>query len=72
MAVPESEDGWPTPEAFVNDDGSPLSLGSSVVRNVLRLVDFLPVFYLVGIVSLVFSDANQRLGDRFGGTVVVR
>jgi len=56
----------------VNDDGSPLSLGSSVVRNVLRLVDFLPVFYLVGIVSLVFSDANQRLGDRFGGTVVVR
>lgn len=56
----------------VNADGSTLSLRSAVVRNVLRLVDFLPVFYAVGIVALLVSDGKQRLGDRVGETIVVR
>lgn len=56
----------------VNDDGSPLSLRSSLVRNVLRIVDWLPGFYLAGIVLLALSGENKRLGDRWGGTVVVR
>ena len=55
-----------------NEDGSALSLRSSLIRNVARLVDFLPVFYVVGIVVLVLSEEPKRLGDRFGGTVVVR
>lgn len=55
-----------------NADGSPLSLQSSLVRNVLRLVDFLPLLYLVGIVSLTLSDRSKRLGDRVADTVVVR
>lgn len=55
-----------------NDDGSPVSLRSSLVRNSLRLIDWLPAFYLVGIVLLVASEQNKRLGDRWGGTVVVR
>lgn len=53
-------------------DGSPLSLRASLVRNVLRLVDFLPTFYLVGIATLTTSDRKQRLGDRVADTVVVR
>jgi uncharacterized RDD family membrane protein YckC len=53
-------------------DGAPLSLRSSLVRNVLRLIDFLPFFYLVGIVSLILSDRYERLGDRLANTVVVR
>ena len=53
-------------------DGSPLSLRSSVVRNVLRLIDFLPLGYLVGIVSIIVSDHSKRLGDRLGNTVVIR
>jgi uncharacterized RDD family membrane protein YckC len=55
-----------------NEDGSALSLRSSLIRNVARLVDFLPAFYVVGIVALVLSDEHERLGDRFAGTVVVR
>lgn len=55
-----------------NADGSSLSLRSSLLRNVLRLVDFLPFFYLIGIVSLVLSDRSRRLGDRLADTVVVR
>jgi len=39
---------------------------------VLRLVDFLPSGYLVGIVSILVSRRNQRLGDLAAGTLVVR
>lgn len=54
------------------DDGSSLTFQSSLVRNVLRLVDFVPIFYLVGIFFVAISDRKQRLGDRFGSSVVVR
>lgn len=53
-------------------DGSSLSLRSSIVRNVLRLIDFLPFFYLVGIGSLLVSDHSKRIGDRVANTAVVR
>ncbi|MFC4986949.1 RDD family protein [Saliphagus infecundisoli] len=53
-------------------DGSAPSLRASFVRNVLRLVDWLPAFYLVGIGALVLSEQPTRLGDRLGNTRVVR
>ncbi|UPW02251.1 RDD family protein [Halorussus gelatinilyticus] len=55
----------------VKSDGSEITWGAAVVRNLLRIVDGLPVFYLVGIVTSVTSDDNQRLGDLAGDTVVV-
>lgn len=55
-----------------NSDGSSLSLWRSVVRNVLRLVDWLPVFYVVGIIAVFSSGRNRRVGDLLGRTVVVR
>jgi uncharacterized RDD family membrane protein YckC len=54
------------------DDGSSLTFQSSLVRNVLRFIDFLPGLYVLGIFSVIFSDQKQRLGDRFGSSVVVR
>ncbi|SNZ12788.1 Uncharacterized membrane protein YckC, RDD family [Natronoarchaeum philippinense] len=56
----------------VDDDGTPPSLRTAAVRNVLRLVDWLPAFYVVGIVALAVSDRRARLGDRLAGTTVVR
>ncbi|WP_128478285.1 RDD family protein [Halorussus pelagicus] len=56
----------------VKDDGSSLTLGSSLTRNVLRLIDFLPLLYVIGIVFMIFSSRDQRLGDRLGGTTVVQ
>src|SRR5205085_12305384 len=41
-------------------------------RNVLRLVDWLPGTYLVGMISILVSSRNQRLGDLAAGTLVVR
>ena len=34
----------------VRESGAPVTFGASAVRNVLRLVDFLPGWYLVGII----------------------
>ncbi|GAA0649865.1 RDD family protein [Salarchaeum japonicum] len=56
----------------VADDGGTPTLRAAAVRNVFRLVDVLPAFYLVGIVSILASDRKKRLGDRVADTVVVR
>jgi uncharacterized RDD family membrane protein YckC len=42
------------------------------VRNLLRFVDALPFFYLVGGVACLVSRHGQRLGDLAANTVVVR
>jgi uncharacterized RDD family membrane protein YckC len=56
----------------VTEDGSPCGYEAAVVRNLLRYVDILPAFYLVGVVVLIVSDHAQRLGDVVGDTLVVR
>jgi len=53
-------------------DGSTPSIRASITRNLLRLVDWLPLFYLVGLTTMALSTNSQRLGDRLAGTVVVR
>jgi uncharacterized RDD family membrane protein YckC len=56
----------------VVENGGPVTFPASAVRNVLRLIDLLPGTYLVGIVSILVSSRNQRLGDHAAGTLVVR
>ena len=45
---------------------------SSVLRNVLRIVDILPENYVVGLVSMLLSPSGERLGDHVAGTIVIR
>jgi uncharacterized RDD family membrane protein YckC len=52
--------------------GEPVRFVTSAVRNIARIADFLPGFYLVGTISIVATDRDQRLGDLAAGTVVVR
>lgn len=52
--------------------GGPVTFTASVIRNLLRLVDILPGTYLVGMVAVLASAKNQRLGDMAAGTIVVR
>lgn len=52
-------------------NGGPISFKDSVIRNLMRIVDFLPVFYLVGAISIWNSKTKQRFGDRLAKTVVV-
>lgn len=52
-------------------DASPISPAASVVRNLLRLVDFLPFFYGFGLASTLMTKRFQRLGDLAANTVVL-
>jgi uncharacterized RDD family membrane protein YckC len=56
----------------VGDQGEPIQVSQAVVRNLLRIVDFLPFFYGIGIIALFWNGRGKRLGDLAAGTVVVR
>lgn len=57
----------------VNQDGSRVSFGASFIRNILRIVDALPVLYIVGLITvLATGERRQRVGDLAARTRVVR
>lgn len=56
----------------IRSGGQPIGFLSSVIRNLMRLIDILPGFYLVGMTSVLVTRKNQRLGDIVAGTLVVR
>lgn len=56
----------------VCDGGLPITLRASAVRNLLRIVDYLPTSYLTGLTSMLVSPEGKRLGDLAAGTLVVR
>lgn len=53
------------------ENASPVTPAASIIRNLLRFVDFLPLFYGFGFVSMFLSGRFQRLGDLVAGTVVL-
>jgi len=52
-------------------DGTPVTFGAALSRNLLRPADLLPGVYLVGIAAIFLNPRSQRLGDLAAGTVVV-
>jgi uncharacterized RDD family membrane protein YckC len=53
--------------------GGRIGFTQSLVRNVARLVDAFPyvIPYIVGAIAISSSPTKQRLGDRWGKTVVI-
>jgi hypothetical protein len=43
-----------------------------LIRNLVRLVDFLPFYYGIGLVTMFLNHRARRLGDLAAGTLVVR
>ena len=56
----------------ISGDGRPAGFGALLVRNLVRVVDFLPGLYGVGFAAIALSPRSQRLGDLAAGTFVVR
>jgi len=60
----------------IRDDGRPITLWEAVARNLLRVFDAAPGFFLpiysVGLIVIFISGRDQRVGDIFAGTVVIR
>ncbi len=55
----------------VHQNGTPVTWPSSLIRNLLRVVDFLPLFYGLGAISMLVDHRFRRLGDLAAGTLVV-
>ena len=56
----------------IRDDGTPVTANEVLVRNILRVVDFLPVGYAAGAAVMFFNPLCKRLGDMAAGTIVVK
>jgi uncharacterized RDD family membrane protein YckC len=60
----------------IREDGRPITLWEAMARNLLRLFDTFPGFvvpvYSIGLITIFMSRRDQRLGDMFAGTVVIR
>jgi uncharacterized RDD family membrane protein YckC len=56
---------------IVMRDGSTPAVGALLIRNVMRLLDCLPMFYVVGLVSCLMTTQRVRIGDLAAGTVLV-
>ena len=55
----------------IQQTGRPISLFESMGRNLLRAVDWLPAFYIIGVITMFATRRQQRLGDLIAGTLVV-
>lgn len=55
----------------VRRDGTPVTLTESIIRNLIRLIDFLPFAYGIGVIVMFFDGQSRRLGDLAASTLVV-
>ncbi len=51
--------------------GTPIDGSASMIRNLLRFIDFLPILYGFGLLTMLFNKNFKRIGDLAAGTVVV-
>jgi uncharacterized RDD family membrane protein YckC len=55
----------------IKDSGRQITLFEALARNLLRVVDMLPSFYLIGVITMLCNKEQKRLGDLVAGTIVV-
>lgn len=56
----------------IKTSGHPIGFVEALIRNLVRIVDFLPTLYALGIVVMFLNAQSRRLGDLAAGTVVVK
>ena len=55
----------------IGTNGLPVSAVSAIIRNIVRIVDFFPSGYGVGLIAMFLHPQARRLGDLAAGTLVV-
>jgi uncharacterized RDD family membrane protein YckC len=56
----------------IRENGYPIRPVDAVIRNLVRVVDWLPAGYGVGVLTMLLNKRSKRLGDFASGTIVVR
>ena len=55
----------------IQQSGRQITFFEAMTRNLIRIVDMLPSFYLIGVIATLCNRQHQRLGDLAAGTLVV-
>jgi uncharacterized RDD family membrane protein YckC len=55
----------------VHEDGTPVSWTASLLRNLIRPIDLLPICNIAGFITMLLNSRFKRLGDLAAGTIVV-
>jgi hypothetical protein len=55
----------------IRNDGTPVTLSESIIRNLVRIIDLLPAAYGIGVITMFLDKKSRRLGDLAAGTLVV-
>ena len=55
----------------VQDNGTPVSFTQSLIRNLMRTADTLPIFYGLGMSVMLLHPQFKRLGDILSGCLVI-
>lgn len=55
----------------IKNTGRPINVYETIGRNLMRTADWLPFLYIVGIVTMLLSRRNERLGDLVVGSIVI-
>ena len=77
LIVMEAYVGWTVGKRLlgmkvVDRSGNHIGLQKSIIRNLLRMVDGLPAFNILGVVLITSSPRGQRFGDRIAKTYVIK
>lgn len=59
-------------EAASAFDGQRINMGRASTRNFLRIIDWLPFIYILGLILISATEKKQRLVDFAANAVVVR
>ena len=53
----------------VSEGGRPITVVGSIIRNLIRIVDFLPLLYGIGVIAMFIDGRARRLGDLAASTL---
>jgi uncharacterized RDD family membrane protein YckC len=55
----------------IQDNGQSATFLAVIIRNFFRIIDLLPTMYFLGVVVMLFSKKDKRIGDMVAGTIVI-
>jgi uncharacterized RDD family membrane protein YckC len=55
----------------LQENGQSATFLSIIIRNLFRILDLLPTFYFLGVLVMLFSSKDKRIGDMVAGTIVI-
>lgn len=56
----------------IREGGYPVGFSECAIRNLVRIIDYLPAFYVIGCMVMFIDRRSRRLGDMAAGTLVVK